>query len=116
MAFVYLPDSWVLAVDTDESHVSFVIEAVMRPEHPRYYSPPKPGEQYSYVRVRWSLHGDVSWNEGPSLEHPAIDQSGERDFGNIDAWWQEGDVEHLEGAWGTVRVRNAVHTVTYDNN
>ena len=46
MQHVYLPDSWVLAVETDATRVCFVLEAVLTPEHPRYYSPPKPGEQY----------------------------------------------------------------------
>jgi hypothetical protein len=31
---------------------------------------------------------------------------------NVDAWFQEGDVEHLEGQWDAVSVRKATHTVT----
>lgn len=50
---------------------------------------------------------------GPHLDRPAVDASGESDFGNIDAWFQEGHVDHLEGAWGTVRIRGATQTVKY---
>jgi len=41
MRGVYLPDSWVLAVETDSTKVCFVLEAVLMPEHPRY-APPSP--------------------------------------------------------------------------
>jgi hypothetical protein len=113
VAAFYLPDSWVLSVETDSTRVCFVLDAVLTPQHPRYYSPPKRGEQYAYSRVRWCLHGEVCWNDGPHLDRPAVDASGEHDFGNVDAWFQEADVDHLEGSWGTVAVRGAQHSIEY---
>ena len=113
MAHVYLPDSWVLAVDPGMNSVSFLLEAVLTADHPAYYWPPRPGEQYPYALLRWTLRGEVHWNEGPNLDRPATDANGEIDFGNIDAWWQEGDVEHLSGEWGDVTVRRAQHFVEY---
>lgn len=110
---VNLPDSWVLSVETTETSVCFVLDAVLEENHPRFYWPPKPGEQYPYARMHWCLHGGVWWNDGPNLERPAIDATGEKDYGNIDAWWQEGNVDHLEGGWGTVAVSFATHTVEY---
>jgi hypothetical protein len=113
MQHVYLPDSWVLGIETDSTMVCFVLDAVLTPEHSRYYTPPKPGEQHAYTRLRWCLRGQVRWNAGPKLDHPAIDASGEKDFGNIDAWFEEKGVEYLEGSWGSVRVADAVHSVEY---
>ena len=110
---VYLPDSWVLSVEATDTSVCFVLDAVLQEGHPRFYWPPKPGEQYAYARLRWCLRGEVWWNDGPHLDRPAVDASGERDFGNIDAWFQEGDVDHLEGGWGTVAIRDATQTVEY---
>jgi len=110
---VYLPDSWVLGVETTPSSVCFVLDAVLTDGHPRYYWPPKAGEQYPYARLRWCLHGEVWWNDGPHLGRPAVDASGEEDFGNIDAWFQEGGVDHLEGEWGTVAIRGASQTIEY---
>jgi hypothetical protein len=93
---VYLQDSWVLGVETDESHVCFVLDAALEPGNPKFYSPPKPNEQHAYARLRWCLHGEVHWNEGPNLNDPATDATGEVDFGNIDAWWgEQQQVEYL---------------------
>ena len=77
MQRVYLPDSWVLAVETDSTKVCFVLDAVLTPEHSRYNAPPEPGEQYAYARLRWCLTGRVQWSAGPNLDHPATDALGE---------------------------------------
>ncbi len=90
----------------------FHLQAVLVEGHPLFYWPPAAGEEHPYARLRWCLHGEVWWNEGPNLDRLAVDASGERDYGNVDAWFQEGDVEHLEGQWGAVSVRKATHTVT----
>lgn len=112
MRRVYLPDSWVLAVETDSTKVCFVLDAVLMPEHPRY-APPKPGEQHAYARLRWCLAGEVLWNDGPNLVRPATDASGELDYGHIDAWFEESGVDYLEGDFGVVTIRHAVQSVEY---
>lgn len=110
---VYLPDSWVLSVHTDTDSVRFLIEAVLEHDHPMFYWPPHSGEQYPYATMRWQISGEVHWNEGPNLDKPAIDASGTSDFGNIDAWWSEGEFTFLEGDWGSVRIHDAVHMVEF---
>ncbi len=112
---VYLPDSWVLSVRTDADLVRFLIDAVLEYEHPMFYWPPHAGEQYPYAILRWQMSGEVHWNEGPNLDKPAIDATGEIDFGNIDAWWSEGKLTFLEGDWGSVRIRDAVHMVEFES-
>jgi hypothetical protein len=111
MSKVDLTESYVLSVETDKSHLNLVLDAALLEGHPLFYWPPKTGEQCAWARLRWSLQGEVWWNEGPHLSRPAVDASGESDYGGIDAWWQEGDVDHLEGPWGTVAIRGATQTV-----
>lgn len=112
MQKVFLPDSWVLAVEWDAGCLCLELDAVLEEGHPLYYYPPKQGEQYPYAHLRWCLRGEVHWNEGPNLAHRAPDPDGSVDYGNVDAWFQEGDVEHLEGDWGAVVIVAAAHTVT----
>lgn len=99
---VYLPDSWVLSVETEANSVCFLIEAVLERDHPMFYSPPHSGEQFTYANLRWKISGEVHWNDGPNLDKPAIDASGARDFGNIDAWWNEGEFT-FGGYWTPLR-------------
>ena len=113
LANVYEPDSWVLGIDTDDESVGFVLDAVLEEGHPRFYWPPKPGEQHPYARLRWCLQGQIHWNEGPNLDRPAIDLSGEPDYGNIDVWLQSGDRHTLEGSWGCVVIDSPVETIEY---
>jgi len=82
---VYLADSFVLGLEVDESLLCFTMNAVLEEGHPRFYWPPKTGEQHSYPKLRWCLSGEIWWNEGPHLDHPFTDATGEPDYGNIDA-------------------------------
>jgi hypothetical protein len=110
---VYLPDSWVLAVETSDESVCFVLEAALGEGHERYYSPPKAGEQHAYARIRWCLRGEIHWNDGPHLERLATDATGERDYGHIDTWLQSGDRHTLEGDWGCVVIDDPVESIEY---
>lgn len=103
----------MLALETTESSVCFVLDAVLQSDHPRYYWPPQPGEKHPYARVRWCLHGPVTWNEGPNLHHPATDANGEPDFGHIDSWLQSGQAYTLEGDWGSVTIERPTQTAEY---
>jgi hypothetical protein len=109
---VYLPDSWVVAVESDETRVCFTIEAVLEEAHPRFHWPPRTGEVYAYALLSWCIYGEVHWNEGP-LEPKASDATGARDCGTIDAWWGEGGTEHVSGEFGDVVIRQARSSYTY---
>ena len=112
---VNLSDTRVLPVEASDSRVCFELDAALNPGHPLFNSPPKPGELHAYERVVLCIEGQVGWNEGPDLTRPAIDATGETDYGRIDAWLRADDSELLEGAWGCVVIRGAIHTVTYPN-
>lgn len=102
---IYLPDSFVLGIETDPAKVCFELEAVLERSHPAFYWPPKPGEQHAYARIRWCLYGDVAWQNGPLLDNPNQDPSGVLDHGNIDSAVMNGDAINFEGEWGAVTVR-----------
>jgi hypothetical protein len=115
LAGVCLPDSWVLSVESEETRLTLVLDAVLDESHPRFYWPPSSGEQHAYARIRWQITGGVRWVDGPHLDQPAIDASGERDFGNVDGWWSEGATDYLEGSFGTVAIHNPTHEVAMLN-
>lgn len=110
---IHLPDSWVLGVETSASSVSFVLDAALSEEHPRFYSPPNEDERHAYVKLCWRIEGSVHWNEGPNLRNPAVDATGEPDFGHVDVWIQLENRDMLEGDWGNVVIGKPTHAITY---
>jgi hypothetical protein len=101
---LYLEDSWVLAVGERANELRFDLEAVLTEDHPDWH-PPKPDEVYAYKRlaVVFLKPREVTWVKrmtGP----PAVDASGEVDYGNIDVFMWDGDLFDLQGDWGHVRV------------
>ena len=101
---LYLEDSWVLAVEHRPAELRFDIEAVLMESHPEW-APPKRDEQYSYCRAAIVFRNPraVKWvqrMEGP----PAVDASGEVDYGNIDVFEWDGSSFELQGDWGHVRI------------
>jgi hypothetical protein len=113
LAEVYLEDSWVLDVASSEHGVTFRLDAVLTPDHPRYQSP-APGEQHCYRRARLTVASTKRSVLNRSDAPAATDASGERDFGNIDVFStvdSEGDVAwEMSGDWGELlTVDPAVH-------
>jgi hypothetical protein len=102
---LYLEDSWVLGVHESDDELRFDVEAVLTESHPDWH-PPKDREVYAYKRLAlvFARPRQVTWlrrMSGP----PAVDASGEVDYGNIDLFEWENDTYELEGEWGRVRVR-----------
>lgn len=48
LAGLYLEDSYVLAISETPRRLSFMLDAVLTPAHPRYRAP-LPGEQHCYA-------------------------------------------------------------------
>jgi len=103
LAGTYLEDSWVLDVQASERECTFRLDVVLTPEHPNYQHP-RPGEQYCYARalLRVDSHVAVAFQRGTGP--PAIDATGELDWGNIDTFdpvdWEGRDAWQLTGSWG----------------
>jgi len=103
LSAVYLEDSYVLGVSTDDKSVQFDLDLVLTPEHPAY-SEPRPGEQYCYRRAKVTIVSARSVRWIRQTMRPFRDATGEADYGSIDAWSLDGDISHIEGDWGELEV------------
>lgn len=113
LAHLYLEDSWVLGVFEAPDELRFDVEAVLTEQHPDW-QPSKAGEQYTYKRLAliFSRPREVIWLERMSGP-PAVDATGEMDYGNIDVFTWDGSRFELEGDWGRVRVEGDPPLVVY---
>ncbi|MFF4502127.1 hypothetical protein [Streptomyces sp. NPDC001401] len=103
---VCLEDSFVLEVTAIPGFLALEVELVLTPQHPAY-RPPVPGEQHCYVRaaIEFLKVRNLMWADQGTP--PAVDASGAKDFGGIDALFWNGSVFHLEGDWGAIDVASA---------
>lgn len=103
LAGVYLEDSYVLAIIERPGALTFMLEAVLTPEHPRYH-PPRPGEQYCYANATLTFPdaSAVEWIKHSTNRY--VDASGEEDLGNIDSLTAERAAYLVDGDWGEVRI------------
>lgn len=110
---IYLEDSWVLNVVAEPATLAFKMEFVLREGHPNY-RPPKLGEQYCYMPglLIFPRVTSLSW-EGPSVR-PAVDATGEEDYGSVDEFRVEDGGYRLIGDFGDIRVSSAAPEVLLD--
>ncbi|RPF35943.1 hypothetical protein [Streptomyces sp. TLI_185] len=109
-ANVYLEDSFVLQVKATPGYLAFDVELVLTPQHPAYH-PPAPGEQACYARatIEFPEVRNLVWS-GQGTP-PAVDASGSKDYGGIDALFWTGSAFHLEGDWGAIDVASALPVI-----
>ena len=98
-----LEESFVLGITAIPGEVRFELDLVLTPGHPDYV-PLKPAEQYCFrrgflvfkgvTRLLWSHLGNP----------PAIDASGEVDYGQIDSFEWDDSGSLLEGSWGRMEI------------
>ncbi|MFF4358473.1 hypothetical protein [Streptomyces sp. NPDC001604] len=102
----YLEDSFVLEVKATPGSLVLEVELVLTPQHPAYH-PPAPGEQHCYARatIEFPKVRNLMWADQGTP--PAVDASGAKDFGGIDALFWNGSVFHVEGDWGAIDVASA---------
>ena len=100
---VYLEDSYVLTIEEGPSDLKFLLDLVLKEDHPEYVSP-EAGDQYCYRRA-WLVFPNVQrvcWLE--NTMQPYSDATGSVDYGNIDVLLAQKGHYHVEGDWGTVEV------------
>jgi hypothetical protein len=104
---IYLEDSWVLGVRAEPGRVVFDMELVLNESHPAYL-PPNAGEQYCYRTgtIRFEKVEALNWTRQLVVK-PAVDATGERDFGAIDVFGIEQGVYVLEGDFGRLEIRSS---------
>lgn len=103
LEFVYLEDSFVLGVEILPKSVEVGLDVVLREGHPSY-AEPREGEQYCFHQgvLRFDEVSQVSLQMPAGL--PAIDATGEIDYGGIDHYEIDGSVHHIVGEIGTLIV------------
>lgn len=109
---IYLEDSYVLNVKEYESRLVFLLEAVLTEQHPQYLLPAA-DEYYCYRRATLVFPATkrVIWLE----KHfkPYRDTSDHVDYGNIDIFYAQDDVYHLEGDWGRVVIDSNIPYLSF---
>jgi hypothetical protein len=101
---LYLEDSWVLGIRESADELRFEVEAALTQDHPEWH-PPEADAVHTYKRlvVVFRKPRQVTWVQrmaGP----PAVDASGEIDYGHIDVFTWDESLFDLAGDWGHVRV------------
>ncbi|TLM80818.1 hypothetical protein [Pseudarthrobacter sp. NamE5] len=101
LASVYLEDSWVLSVDAMPTTLELLVDFVLKESHPAYASP-APGEQYCYKKGRLVFSSLVELHWVDQGRRPAVDASGELDYGSFDVAQFEGQAWTLIGDFGRI--------------
>jgi hypothetical protein len=92
LAELYLEDSWVLSITAAQGTLEIVADFVLREGHPDY-SRPLPGKRYCFKKGKlvFTSLTELHWIE--QGDEPAVDASGEVDYGSLDV------VEFDDKAW-----------------
>ena len=109
---LYLEDSWVLDITARPGVLELVVDLVLRESHPSYEAP-KAGEQYCHRRgvVRFEGVSSLRWEGQGSV--PAVDATGERDYGSVDALRVTDDAYMVEGDFGRIAVASPPPSVEF---
>lgn len=111
LAELVLEESYVLGVEAQPGVVGFVMDFVLTSQHPDY-RPPAASERECFrrgtlrlvdvTRLEWTAQGAP----------PAVDATGQIDYGHIDSFeWHDGQFV-LVGDWGRLDARAARVEVT----
>jgi hypothetical protein len=106
-----LEESYVLGITAIPGEVTFELDVVLAPGHAQY-SPPTQGEQCCFRRgfLSFKVVTRLVWSNSGSP--PAVDASGEADYGHIDSFeWDEAGAV-LDGDWGRMEVVSSSVEVT----
>ncbi|MFV0317865.1 MAG: hypothetical protein ACK5O2_13010 [Microthrixaceae bacterium] len=100
---IYLEDSFVLGVAILPGSVRVQLDVVLREGHPSYVAPVD-NEQYCFRKGALTLEevSEVTWYMPPGP--PAIDASGDTDYGGVDSYEVEGSVHRITGEIGELTV------------
>lgn len=112
---LYFEDSFVLEINSDPTKVEFLVETVLKENHPNY-SPPKPREQYCYknLNLLFSDAKEIIWIERSKNFY--TDANNEIDYGNIDVFYQKQNYFYLYGDWGEVKIFDSSLSLKYLQN
>jgi hypothetical protein len=95
---IYLEDSYVLKIIYTGSEILFMMDFVLKENHPQYQTP-KNGEKY-YYKNGVLIFNDIKIFEFCLRNVVSIDLDGAVDIGNIDFLIWSGERYILTGDWG----------------
>lgn len=104
---VLLEESYVLDIAATPGAVRFELDLVLTPDHAEY-RPPAPGEQYCFRRGSLVFKGVTRLLWSNSGNPPAVDSSGEEDYGQIDSFEWDDSGALLEGGWGRMEIVSSI--------
>lgn len=110
---VYFEDSFVTGLIESDAEILFLLDLVLRENHPRY-EPPRANEQYCFrpAKLTFAKPRRVVWEE--KNFRPTTDAGGAIDYGNLD--WMEAigeDTYRLEGSWGAVSISSDPPSIAF---
>lgn len=103
LSVFHLEESYILDIVARPGSLACDVDLALFPEH-REYTSPAPGERHCYKRgwMRFSSVSELHWvDQGWP---PAVDASGESDYGTIDSMKIDGDRYVMAGDFGEIRV------------
>ena len=107
---IYLEDNWVLSISAQPGSLVLVIDLVLRDQHPAYRTP-SPGDQYCYRRGILRFDGVTMLSWSGQGAPPAVDATGQPDFGSFDQFEVEGAGCRLSGDFGLIEVQSDLPTL-----
>lgn len=110
---LYLEGSWVLSIRAIPTKLEMMLDFALREGHANYVSPSS-GEQYCYKRgtLVFTPIRELHWvDQG---RQPAVDASGEMDYGSLDVVEFNATAWHLDGDFGTISVLSPPPTVEWN--
>ena len=112
---IYLEeDSYVLTIEESVGRITFLVDAVLTPEHPRYHTP-GPNEQNCYAKL-WITFQDttrIDWIKRDNRRY--TDSTGESDYGIIYQLVQLGDHFEFSGDFGDVLIfSESMPSISYE--
>ncbi|WP_414945546.1 hypothetical protein [Amycolatopsis sp. cmx-11-32] len=103
LAHVFLEDSYVLAINETPISLTFKLDLVLTPSHPRYHEP-RADEQHSYEDAVLTIPGATKIEWVTRSNQTYRDATGEEDLGNIDSFQYDEGYYEIIGDWGQVRI------------
>ena len=110
---VHLEDSFVLGATILPGTVELRLDVALRNEHPDYRQP-RSGESSCFRRgiLRFSDVQHVHW--GMPTTRPAIDATGEADYGGVDSYLFDDHLHHIRGEIGELAIACAPTAVSLE--
>lgn len=99
-----LEESYVLGVTAEPGRLTFEVDFALTPHHPAYAAPlPHETDCFRRGTLRFSQVSRLTWQDGGAIQ-PAVDATGESDFGHFDVFEWDDSRYVLTGDWGRVEV------------